>query len=743
MSDNSLLIEIKGSAKEFVEALELVKKKGSDLESQFKVMGLISGAAFASATAEIGLSTAAYGKQEIAVNRLSQTMQAQGIFSEELKQSYVETAEAIEKKTGVDAEAILAGQGLLQTMVGQIPITRELTQGVVDLAARTGKDLNSAFEEVGKGINGHAKELKNMGIEVDASATREERLAQISRQLAAGFDGAAESAASGLGGYRLLSAAYEELQKKIGVAFAPALTEAITLMRLFLNTIAEHKELTDLIISMTAAVAIVGAIGTAVAGGALAFFKLREALEVAKVGMSAMQIATTGLIGATGIGLLVIVASEIYLHWSTIWPALQAGFRAFADNTSEVASGMGRVLRGALHFDLEEVKAGFEQVKAAMRQGVADFKKIQMEGDKAQEDEHAAHEERQNATTKAAADKREAERRDLEARQLAHVKAQNDLIQLESERASKAAIDLKKQEVEITGKLADEKYKRERVALERHLADMRFLEESNEAVDKARQMQFQDVYLKNNEEFQKLTDNERRQFILKNQAELQADIQTESTTREAAAKAAIKKQIADNNTYLENERKYGTAYATIHKAMHSEVYEGAKSAFSDLAELQQSSNATLKAIGKAASIANITMKTAESAMNVYAGFSTIPFIGPELGLAAAAAVIAYGAEQIGTVLTANRGGLVTGGIPGIDSVNALLTPGELVVPAQNYEEVVSAVSARRNGREEAHAQSASTAGYAHVEISFKEQFMEFLEAKLMERRQLNLSIQGV
>jgi len=45
-----------------------------------------------------------------------------------------------------------------------------------------------------------------------------------------------------------------------------------------------------------------------------------------------------------------------------------------------------------------------------------------------------------------------------------------------------------------------------------------------------------------------------------------------------------------------------------------------------------------------------------------------------------------------------KGGLVEGGTPNRDSVNAMLMPGELIVPKQNFEEVISAVSDQRAGR---------------------------------------------
>jgi hypothetical protein len=78
-------------------------------------------------------------------------------------------------------------------------------------------------------------------------------------------------------------------------------------------------------------------------------------------------------------------------------------------------------------------------------------------------------------------------------------------------------------------------------------------------------------------------------------------------------------------------------------------------------------------------------------MNIYKGFATIPIIGPALGVAGAAAAVAFGAERISQVTAAADGGLIEGGVQGRDSVPALLMPGELVVPRRNFNDVVGAV----------------------------------------------------
>lgn len=743
MVDNELIIEIRGSAKEFNEALEVVKKGASDLESQLKVLGIISGAAFALSTVEVGLATEAYGKQEIAVNALTQAMQTQGVFSSELKDQYVETAEALEKKTGVDSAAILSGQALLQSMIGQIPITDELTKATVDLSARTGIDLNSAFKEVGQAVDGHAGRLAAMGIQVDLTVDRQTRLKQITEQLAGQFDGAAESQTRGLGSIKLLHAAYDDLQKKIGEEFAPVVTRGIEVLTKLFNTISENHALVDLIVSLTAAGVVIGGLGTAVTLGGLAFLKLKEALEAARIAMSAMEIVTKGLIGATGIGLLVIILSEVYLNWGKIWPAMQGIFVAFVNNISSLAAGIGKILFGAFTFRLDYFQQGLDQIKAAFSKGIQDFQSASEKGHKNLESEQQAHEERQSATMRAFASKREALRRDEENRRIAAINAENQLVLAQANKESDAMIALKKEEAELFKKIASDQFKAVRSQLQAALADNRKLQEEQAKTDIAQAQAYNDRSLKESQRYQQLSDKQRDIFNLKNKKALQSSIDTRELADQKAAQKELQDQIASHNQLLQDEIEYGEAYAQINQAMHTKVFEGSGKAFGELANLQNSSNATLKSIGKAAAIANIVIKTSESAMNIFAGFSTIPIIGPALGTAAAAAAIAYGAEQIGQVTAAAQGGLITGGVPGRDSVPALLMPGELVAPEKSFDEVVNAVAFQRAGERSGSGGSGSSgasSGLVQVELSLKGDLGEIVEAKIIKRQKLGTSL---
>lgn len=112
-----------------------------------------------------------------------------------------------------------------------------------------------------------------------------------------------------------------------------------------------------------------------------------------------------------------------------------------------------------------------------------------------------------------------------------------------------------------------------------------------------------------------------------------------------------------------------------------------------VAQLMNSSNKHAFKVGQAAAIAQVAIKTPQAAMDAYSSLAGIPYVGPFLGAAAAAAAVVMGMQQISKIRSQTPpayrtgGEYVVGGSGGIDSQNVHLraTPGERIsinTPAQ-------------------------------------------------------------
>jgi hypothetical protein len=86
--------------------------------------------------------------------------------------------------------------------------------------------------------------------------------------------------------------------------------------------------------------------------------------------------------------------------------------------------------------------------------------------------------------------------------------------------------------------------------------------------------------------------------------------------------------------------------------------------FGQLAQLQRSENSKIAAVGKAAAIAQALINTYQSATAAYAAMASIPYVGPALGIAAAAAAIAAGLANVAQIRAQPTGGYAQGGYTG-------------------------------------------------------------------------------
>jgi tape measure domain-containing protein len=172
------------------------------------------------------------------------------------------------------------------------------------------------------------------------------------------------------------------------------------------------------------------------------------------------------------------------------------------------------------------------------------------------------------------------------------------------------------------------------------------------------------------------------------QAETQAAALIEIEKRKQDEAAAIgKKARADEFNF---QKKNAEARKKFEEQTWAQRAQTAQAGLSALASLQSSGSKEAFEIGKAAAIAQALVSIPSTAIKAYDSLAGIPYVGPALGAAAAAAAIAAGTAQINKIRSSKftgfaDGGLVEGGIPGVDSVPALLTPGEVVVPQKNFE----------------------------------------------------------
>jgi hypothetical protein len=314
--------------------------------------------------------------------------------------------------------------------------------------------------------------------------------------------------------------------------------------------------------------------------------------------------------------------------------------------------------------------------------------------------------------------------------------AERSLQVLETNNGAATLIALRKKQIEDLKNLQDAGFKGDRALVRQHLADTQVLYRAAELEETQRVTRFQQLEQKNSATFHRLSLGQQKTFEEQKRRQLMDSLNTQADAQANAYQEMLDRQIKANNDFLANQLKFGTAYAEINRFMHSEIVEGTSKGLDQVAQLTQSHNAVLKAAGQVAASAQIVIKTAQAAMDVYAGFSTIPIIGQALGIAAAAAVIAYGAEQEAAVWAAATGGVMAGGVPGRDSIHTLTMPGEFITPTANFEEVIGSVAAQRAAQKMGAPMGGSAGGPLDVRISFHGQASRMLTAQINQDKAL-------
>lgn len=99
------------------------------------------------------------------------------------RESYDELNASIQRKTGTDGDALAAGQAVL----AQFDLTgaqiQEITPLLADYAVKTGKDLPSSAKDLGRALQGNARALKGLGLDIPSATNASKALSAAQGKL--------------------------------------------------------------------------------------------------------------------------------------------------------------------------------------------------------------------------------------------------------------------------------------------------------------------------------------------------------------------------------------------------------------------------------------------------------------------------------------------------------------------------------------------------------------------------------
>ncbi len=132
---------------------------------------------------------------------------------------------ALQSKTGYDDDQIAASQASLAQFGLTGDQIQKLTPLMLDYAAKTGKDLPSSAEALGKAVLGQGKGLKAIGVNFKDTGDAAGNFDQLMGALGDKVGGTAEAMGeTGAGKAKILEATFGDLQESIGEKLLPVIT---------------------------------------------------------------------------------------------------------------------------------------------------------------------------------------------------------------------------------------------------------------------------------------------------------------------------------------------------------------------------------------------------------------------------------------------------------------------------------------------------------------------------------------
>lgn len=687
---SSVNITIGANADALNKAFDEAQARANSFSNKLAKAAALGATAFITLRDGVIGTVEAFAESEAASKRLDAALLNQGLLTTELREKYSSLTDELSLLTGQDDDAIKGMLATAQGMMGAQQITSEMVKAVADLSAGMGIDLADAFEKVAKTVGTGTNALGRQGFALDATMTKTERMASIIQQIEQRYDGQARASQTVGTAISNLGVQFGNLREEMGRRFAP-IVETLTKGLTSLVTVVLRN---PAIIDFAANVALAAAAVLGLVSGVLAV-KAAIALlaPVFAVIVSPLGLWVAGIAAVIGAGYLLIK------HLDDI----KAAWVGFSKNISTLGEGLVELLKGVFTLDTEAFKSGLDQLKAYWKQSLEDMRKEQPpELPKLTESEALAAQNAENAKIRA---KEEADRESHRLRLQEIEKNKTEAIILQTQVGTKDLVDLKNQENSLLEQLdkefGDSEVGRnsERIAAIKEQIALNHEEQYlAEVAHKDRMAELDAVYAQTKLDAQAMGFQTELDLTQQQQNQLFAMALSEKEAKQQVNFDLVKANIDRNNAFLKDQARYGETYAKVNRALHSQEIGLATESANQLVELGASKNKTLQAIGRAAAVTQIGIDTAQGAASIFARLNALlPLLAPAIGAAGAAAIVAFGAEKTRAVLQANTGGIVPGYGPNMDSVPAMLTPGELVVPRNNFDEVVGAVRSDRAG----------------------------------------------
>ena len=273
----------------------------------------------------LGLATKAAVEDQKAQDLLAQQLRTSAMATDDVIAQNEEFISSMSMAKAVTDDELRPAMANLVRSTGSVEVAQSLMNTALDIAAATGKDLETVTMALGKAANGQTAALTKLDPSLKGVIDSESTLGDITDALSVSFGGAADVAAKSYEGrIKSMKIAMDETKESIGAALLPALQKLLEILQPVAKWAQENTKLFLIITG------VVGGFAAAiiVANTAIKLFAI--ATQVA----SAAQAVFNFVMSANPIGIVIIavaafVAALVILEKK--FGIVSKGFELFSD----------------------------------------------------------------------------------------------------------------------------------------------------------------------------------------------------------------------------------------------------------------------------------------------------------------------------------------------------------------------------------------------------------------------------
>ena len=285
--------------------------------------------------AGLGMAAKAASEDQKAQDLLAQQLRTSAMATDDVIASNEKFISGMSRAFSVADDDLRPAMASLVRSTGSVEVAQSLMTTALDIAAATGKDLETVTLALGKAANGQTAALVKLDPSLKGVIDSESSLDDITNALATSFGGAAAVAANSFEGQmKGMTIALDETKESIGAALLPALVGLLGILKPVADWAQQNTQVFLIFIG------VIGALATAVIAANVAMKIYQATLvltKIATVALNAVTSANPYVLVATAV--IALIAAMVYLEIK--FQAMSRAFDMFGNSIMVVTGPLG------------------------------------------------------------------------------------------------------------------------------------------------------------------------------------------------------------------------------------------------------------------------------------------------------------------------------------------------------------------------------------------------------------------